>query len=263
MEKESGIIKELAKRGEQHDVMDALRLLANAYMDMCGISLGCRSVVFYAAEKWQEKLVWTNLPLSEIARKMGLINFLSHITSEFDSEIYNRYDIAAMDDEELLACCQQIVDRNDFDESTIEVLCWGIMNATKKEEISQEIEAVAQDGTTLKGELTAQHCGFTSLHMTTPYNTQAFKMELVRDPKELLIQAYNDIQRLKRMEIEVRALYPKYQEKLKKCKNSREKNRVFYNTYDTIIDHAVIPSSSLSEMFNDWWGLEFYFPKYE
>ena len=38
MEKECGIIKELAKRGEQHDAMNALRLPANAYMDMCGIS---------------------------------------------------------------------------------------------------------------------------------------------------------------------------------------------------------------------------------
>ena len=44
------IIEELAKRGEEHDVMEALGLLAIAYMEMCGISLGYRTVVFNAAE---------------------------------------------------------------------------------------------------------------------------------------------------------------------------------------------------------------------
>ena len=71
MKKVSKKIEKLAKRGEQHDVMDALRLLTTAYIDMCGISAGCRTVVFYAAEAWQERLAWADLPLSELARKMG------------------------------------------------------------------------------------------------------------------------------------------------------------------------------------------------
>ena len=28
-------IEKLAKRGDQHDIMDALKLLTNAYMEMC------------------------------------------------------------------------------------------------------------------------------------------------------------------------------------------------------------------------------------
>ena len=65
-------IKELAKRGENHDIIDALRLLTEAYIQMCGISAGFRTVVFYSAESWQEKLAWLELPLSEAARKNGL-----------------------------------------------------------------------------------------------------------------------------------------------------------------------------------------------
>lgn len=265
MAKESRLISELAKRGEQYDVMHALRLLTNAYIDMCGISLGCRTVVFYAAEEWQEKLAWTDLPLSEIARKNGLIDFMSYITSDFDPDVYNQYDIAVMDHEELLTCCQQIVDKKDFDEHTIEVLCWGLIKATGKKRKSKEIEAVTQNGTILKGKLAAQHCGYTSLRMTNPYKVYAFKMDLVREPKELLIEANNDIQRLSGMEKEVRALYPKFQEELEKCKNGkpREKYRIFHNTYDSIITHTVISPLSMAEMFNEWWGLEFYFPKYE
>ena len=51
-------IEKLAKRGEQHDIVDALKLLVQAYMDMCGISAGYRTVAFYSAKSWQEKLAW-------------------------------------------------------------------------------------------------------------------------------------------------------------------------------------------------------------
>ena len=47
-------IKQLAKKGEQHDVMDALRLLTKAYIEMCGISYSYRTVVYCAAELWQK-----------------------------------------------------------------------------------------------------------------------------------------------------------------------------------------------------------------
>ena len=62
-------IKEYAKQGEKCDIMEALALLTQAYISMCGISLGCRTVVYCAAEPWQERLAWLDLPLSEMARK--------------------------------------------------------------------------------------------------------------------------------------------------------------------------------------------------
>ena len=42
-------IERYAKKGEQCDVMKALTSLTNAYISLCGISLGCRTVVYYAA----------------------------------------------------------------------------------------------------------------------------------------------------------------------------------------------------------------------
>ncbi len=112
-------IEKLAKLGEQHDIMDALRLLSEAYINMCGISAGCRTVIFYAAEAWQERLAWMDLPLSEIARKNALTDFMPYVTSHYDPEIYDRYDIAAMDNEELLNYCEQIVNEESNDRGAL------------------------------------------------------------------------------------------------------------------------------------------------
>lgn len=43
-------IEEYARQGELHDVMDALKLLTQAYISQCGISLGNRTIVYDAAE---------------------------------------------------------------------------------------------------------------------------------------------------------------------------------------------------------------------
>lgn len=42
--------EEYVKSGAGHDVMKALELLTRAYVSQCGISLGCRTVVYCAAE---------------------------------------------------------------------------------------------------------------------------------------------------------------------------------------------------------------------
>lgn len=119
--------------------MKALRLLTEAYIDMCGISLGFRTVVYCAAEAWVERLAWLDLPLSEMARKEPLVCLMPHITDLYKPEIYDRYDIAGMGDPELLAACRRIIVEKTFDEATTEVLCWGILKATEeKEELSQE-----------------------------------------------------------------------------------------------------------------------------
>ena len=258
-------IEKLAKRGEQHDIMDALRLLTEAYISMCGISAGCRTVIFYAAQAFQERLAWMDLPLSEIARKNGLIEFMPYINSEYDPEIYDRYDIAAMDNEELLACCQQIVDEEDFDEPTTEVLCWGLLKATEeKEELSQEIETVASDGTIIKSDHYSQNCGSTFVTISFPHHFCVSKKELVQDLKGLMIEAYTDYQRLHNMENDIRALYPQYQAELAKCKDASEwdKRCAFRDVYSAIISTSIIVLSSMVELFYDWWGLEFYTRRY-
>lgn len=124
-------IEELLKRGEQYDVMTALKLLTIAYMEMCGISTGYRTVVFYAADEWKNKLASMNLPLSEMAKNVRPHELMPYITDEYDPEIYDEYDIAIMQDDELLDCCKQIVEEKVFDEPTTEVLCWGFLNYYK------------------------------------------------------------------------------------------------------------------------------------
>ena len=257
-------IEQLAKRGEQHDIMDALRLLTVAYMDMCGISLGCRTVVFCAAEAWQERLAWLDLPLSELARKNGLTEFMPYITSDYDPEIYDQYDIVAMDNEELLNRCEQIVNEKEFDQATTEVLCWGLLKATEeKDEVSQEIKATTSDGTVIKSNHYSQSCGSTFVAITSPHHFCVSKKELVRKLDELLIEAYNDYQRLHNMENDVRALYPRYKEELAKCKDAGEwqKRCAFRDVYSTIISKSIIVPSSMAKLFSKWWNLKIYNPR--
>ena len=258
-------IEEYAKRGEQHDVVDALKLLTQAYMDMCGISYGCRTVVFWAAEVWQKKLAWLDLPLSEAARKNGLARFMPYVCDEYDPDIYDKYDIAAMDYEDCLVSLQSIVKDQDFDEPTTEVLCWGLLQSQiEKEEKYPKIEAIAQDGTLIKGFIMGQHCGSTSVVMESPYDIMVYKEELVRDARELLVEAYKDCLWLRKMEKEARALYPKYQEELAKCKDDKydlPKIRVFDEVYHSITSKSVV--MSIDELFHEWFGLEFYVPRYK
>lgn len=123
---------EYARLGEHHDVMEALTLLTKAYINMCGYSLGYRTVVYCAGEAWQERLAWLDLPLSEMARKESLVTLMPFISNEYNPEIYDEYDISGMNEEELMAGCKQAITDKEFDEATIEVLCWGIMKATEK-----------------------------------------------------------------------------------------------------------------------------------
>jgi hypothetical protein len=66
------------------------------------------------------------------------------------------------------------------------------------------------------------------------------------------------------MEKEVRALYPKYQEEVAKCKDAGEweKRCAFRDVYSAIISTSIIVLSSMVELFYDWWGLEFYTRRY-
>ena len=75
-----------------------------------------------------------------------------------------------------------------------------------------------------------------------------------------MTEAYTDYQRLHNMENEVRALYPRYQAELAKCKDASEweKRCAFRDVYSSIISTSIIVLSSMAELFNEWWGLEFY-----
>ncbi len=254
------VIEEYAKRGEKCDVMKALTLLTKAYISQCGISLGNRTVVYNAADPWMEKLAWLDLPLSEMARKEPFVHLMPHITKEYVPEEYDDYDITAMEDDELLKVCNQIIRSKEFDETTLEVIAWGLLKATEDEELlAQEIEVTSQDGTQLKGILEMQDRRHTWVTMTEPYNgLNAAKHELVRDARELLQATYSDYQRLHQMESEIRALYPTYLEEISKLdKDSAwEKHCVFEDTYGKLLDGFVI--GPLDKLIEERFGLKFF-----
>lgn len=254
-------IEEYAKLGEQYSTMEALILLTKAYIEMCGYSLSYRTVVYCAGEAWQERLAWQDLPLSEMARKEPFVTLMPYITSEYEPDLYDDYDITGMNNEELVNACKQAIMETIFDESTIEVLCWGISKATEEKKIlSQVIEATAHDGTSLKGILTEQSCAATTVTMIFPYNNLcASTIELVRDAKELLVKTYEDCQRLHKIESEIRGLYPNYQEELRKSKNesSWKKYMVFRKVYGTLVDDDTVIVSPEKWLY-EWFGLEFY-----
>ena len=254
------VIEEYAKRGEQCDVMKALTLLTKAYISMCGISLGYRTVVYCAAEPWQEKLAWLDLPLSVMARKEPFVHLMPHISKDYVKEEYDDYDITAMEDEDLLRVCNEMIRNKEFDETTMEVISWGILKATEKEqELFKDIETTAPDGTLLKGVLKEQRCSATWLIMTEPYaDLSVLRCELVRDPRELLLSAYSDYQRLHQLENEIRALYPDYLERISKLEKDSpwEKRCIFKETYGKLLGDMVIVG--LDKRIEELFGLKLY-----
>ena len=253
------VIEEYAERGEQCDIIKALTLLTKAYISMCGLSLGNRTVIYCAAEPWQEKLAWLDLALSEMARKEPFVHLMPHVSKDYVPEEYDDYDITAMEHEELLSVCNQMIRYKEFDETTLEVISWGILKATEqKQELSKEIETTAPDGTLLKGVLNEQRLGATWLIMTEPYvDLSVLKCELVRDARELLLSAYSDYQRLHQFENEIRALYPVYIDRINKLekKSAWKEHRIFDEVYGKLLKDSVLVSPK--RLFNEWFGLKF------
>ena len=161
-----------------------------------------------------------------------------------------------MENDELLRVCHQMTKSKEFDETTLEVICWGILKATEDEQwLSEEIEAIAPDGTMLKGVLERQNCGGTWMTMSSPYNDLSIlKHELVRNAQELLLAGYSDYHRLRQMEGEIRALYPLYLDGISKLEKDSAwgRHRVFKDVYGKLFDGMVLIVESLMK---DWWGL--------
>lgn len=245
-------IEKYAIRGEQCDVMKALTLLTEAYVDMCGISLGYRTVLYCAAEGWQEKLAWLDLPLSELARKEPFVHLMPHISKKYVAEEYDEYDIAPLQDAELLNICTQMIRTKEFDQTTLEVMSWGILKSFEEEKLlSQEIEVTAPDGTLLQGILNKQNCSGTMVLMIKPYSDIGLsKYELVRDPRELLVDGYNDYNKLLKMEDQIRALYPQYLNRLKECQTRWERHCAFDEVYGNLFDDMILyPYSLIKNLF--------------
>ena len=130
----------------------------------------------------------------------------------------------------------------EFDQTTLEVMSWGILKSIEEEKfLSQEIEVTAPDGTMLQGILEEQKRRGTMVLMISPYNDIGVsKSELVRDPRELLIAGYNDYNRLLLLEDKIRTLYPQYTSRLKECNSRWEKRCAFKDVYGELFEDMVL-----------------------
>lgn len=101
--------------------VEAIRLLTLKYIEQCGVSLGMRSLYYNAAEAWQEILATTlNHPLAIPAKELPLYQFMPLICEEYKPELYDDYDIANLNDDELLALYKEAM--KDCDDQTSEAL---------------------------------------------------------------------------------------------------------------------------------------------
>lgn len=233
--------EQYAAIGEGHDVMDALRLLTEAYIDQCGISLTCRTVIYYAAERWHERLAWLDLPLSEMARKEALYFMMRHYSKDYDPEVYDEYDITGLDNAELKEYCISMLD--EYDDATCEVLCWGIADVCRESTfVPRELCATASDGTELSGVLKEQSCASTYIKMTKPYNLHGGKYELVREAETLLVTMYDDYNKLKANTNQLKDLYVEYNERCINIDVSKplKKYRLFMEVFAPVLDDNTI-----------------------
>jgi len=253
--------EQYADAGAAHDVMDALILLVKAYISQCGASMGYRTVVYYAAERWQEKLAWLDLPLSDMARKESLVKLMPLITPDYIAEYYDEYDITGLSNEELKEYCNEIVQHHEFNEPTLEVLCWGINDylASPDENLNIEIETVADDGTILKGTVLEQNCSETSIELNSCHDLYASVPELVVDARELLLAAHNDYKRLIQSRELAEQLYEEY--KIALCQSTEtscwELTKIFDSIFINLLPGSVI---GLKSALKDLFGMEFYNP---
>ncbi len=257
--------KMLPINGADVDVLEALRLLTAAYIHECGISLSYRTVVYNAAEEWQERLAWMDLQVSEIARKEPFFKLMPYISEEYIPEIYDKYDIIGMSDNEMIDCCREIVEGQEFDENTLAVLSWGIQHRINRKEFQPVIiEVSAPNGTYLKGVLTRQCCAYTSIIVQEPfYDLELTVNFLERKPESLLMQGYHDYVALMSREEEIRTLYARYKAALGHCiennESSWKKMCLFRKIFGEIEENTTI--GNLEGVLAEKFGLEFFIPK--
>lgn len=87
--------RELALRESEVEPLEALRLLAEAYVASCGISKTERTLFFDAGEHWLKRLRNSRHPLAAIAAKGTFTCFIPYINEDYrnDQEHYDEYDI--------------------------------------------------------------------------------------------------------------------------------------------------------------------------
>lgn len=234
--------EQYAEQGKHFDAITALSLLTKAYISQCGISLTVRTVVYCAAEQWQELLAWEDSDLAVKARRLLLFQLMPLLTDEYDPDIYDEYDIDGLSVDEMYHYTLSIIADEEFDEETNKVLCRGIKILMEPEEFQPyNIEKTITDslGNTivLFGIVKSQCVSNTSVEMLLPFQIDGFMGELIKDASVLLEVIYRQYLLILSKESEIRAAYSSCLDLITSSSYNRHRRRrivrqVFYSLFD-------------------------------
>ena len=112
------------RKGRKMDPIHAMKLMAQLYMDNCGISLGDRTLAYDAGSGWLKKYIDDNPEQTEWNDFTCFSEVMPTICAEYDEEEYDHYDIAPMNIEEERKYASSYA--LTIDEDSAAALCRGI-----------------------------------------------------------------------------------------------------------------------------------------
>ena len=112
------------RKGRKMDPIHAMKLMAQLYMDNCGISLGDRTLAYDAGSGWLKKYIDDNPEQTEWNDFTCFSEVMPVIYADYDVEEYGHYDIAPMsiEEERKYASSYALT----IDEDSAAALCRGI-----------------------------------------------------------------------------------------------------------------------------------------
>ena len=131
--KYSEVFLKVAELGAKMDTMYALNLLCDAYIDMCGVSAGSRTVYHRAGDGWKKKLGESKHELALDARNHSLTDLFSHINKRYKPEDYNEYDILPISEQQCVEIAEELLIENSDNEELAKALCAGIVFSNETE----------------------------------------------------------------------------------------------------------------------------------
>ena len=155
----SQMFKQFAQMGAKMDALKALDLLIKAYISLCGVSIGLRTVVYTAAEVWRywRLPMHPNNPLTmEHIETVPFVESMPVLCKDYNPDEYDKYDIAGCFDEKMLKqLCKNNLDF--FDNETTEALCWGINNLPSLNDFFWETESDSIEKRMTKAQKKREH----------------------------------------------------------------------------------------------------------
>ena len=255
------IIEELARRGEGHDIMDALRLLTDVYVNNCGISISIRTVAFEAMDAWLNRLAWTDLPLSKMMRHTGSWEMMPLFSSRYNPPECDDSDITPLQYPEMENIFLKQYEDGEFDEPTAEVMAWGLLNSQEKFE-PKDIEhtfTINGEQITLKGILAVQEFNCTMIEIQSPVELTCILSWMERDVKHAMEQMYIEYLDFMSKGDYIRALYPRYRRRLEQTERKFEKHGLLEQVYENLLPYKYL---NYEPLMRKVLGLAIYSPRH-